>query len=463
MSPRSSLTLVALFALLGAPAAAQTGPFADGELLVRFPLPATGVNTLSRVNAATGATAPLLTGLYDGYTKSGWMTYDGYRGGVLAYTSLESLGIFAPRLILIRANGSVADLGQLQAEIQAMASAGDGRVYLRKGGVLHLLDANHQLTPVLNAGQPVTLPFEQMLFDQAQNALLGVPRGSGGTNCNQFNHVTVYRLPLTADGKSIAPGIACGSLDIQMPDYEPVGMDRLPGGDVLITLADGFFSAKQMVRLQPLSMAITVFAEPAYSDIDGGVWAQSIDRAVILEDFTNTLRSFVEAEQGPGTPISTAALGPDGFTGYGVGNKMTDVNVIGPVCGGDVLTFGTGLAGTNGVVPGLGAANCPAIGKNLPLVVSSGIAAPAIVGLSLNSAAYPLFGGTGYLVPPIVAQIPVATTIAVGSTAFGQVLVPIPPTPGLVGVHVFGQAAVVDAGAPQGLALSRPVGLVIGG
>jgi hypothetical protein len=457
-----SLYVSLLLALAPAAAGAQTGPFTEGELLVRFPHPSTGQETLSRIDPVTGASAPLSSDVVDTYAAAGWIAYDGYRAGLLAYTATVSLGIFAPRLVLIRDDGDLADLGHLGAGITALASAGDGRVYLRKAGVLHLLDKQHQLTPVLAGGQPVLLPVEHLIYDQPSNALLGVAINQATTACSGFGLSTAHKLPLSADGKSLAGPIVCTSYDTGMPAASPVGIDRLPGGDYLVTLADGYPADHQLLRLDPVSMTLSLFAKPSYSDLDGGVWSQTLGRAVVLEDGGNTLRSYQAGEQGAGTLIPTAALGPDPFTGWSSANKLADVNVIGPVCGGDAQAFGTGLAGTSSFVPGLGAAGCPAIGQPLPLVVSGGTAAPALIGLSLATAAYPLFGGTGYLLPPLIASVPVVLPGPV-APAFGTAVIPVPPTPPLIGVHVFAQAGVLDPGAPQGVALSRGLELVIGG
>ena len=84
------LALSAFAALTLAPfasvAAAQTGPFADGELLVYARDPATDERVLWRIDPVTGQAGDLLRNTYSA-PAVGWVAYDPWRDGVLAYIS----------------------------------------------------------------------------------------------------------------------------------------------------------------------------------------------------------------------------------------------------------------------------------------------------------------------------------------------------------------------------------------
>jgi hypothetical protein len=161
--------------LLASAGMAQTGPFADGELIVRSRTLATNQVDLYRVNAATGHGVLLASDLYTGYTGFDWLAYDSYRDGVLAYTSKHPLWA-SPKLMLFRANGQETDLGFQSEILTCLAPTGDGRVYLRKAGVLHVLSAANQLAPVIDTstGQPYNLPLEALIYDPGTQTLIGV-------------------------------------------------------------------------------------------------------------------------------------------------------------------------------------------------------------------------------------------------------------------------------------------------
>jgi hypothetical protein len=441
--------------------AAQTGPFADGELLVEGYT--SGDLSLYRVDPLTGAGAELVADLYQGYQGAGWMTYDAYRGGLIAYTSTFPLGVFSPRLVMIRDDGDLSDLGLQGAQVSGLTSVGDGRIYFRKQGVLHLLDANHQIWPVLDNGNPISLPVEHLVYDAPSSSLLGVSINQATTPCSAFLHTTAHKLPLAADGKSLAGPIVCTSLDVGMPSASPVGLDRMPDGDYLVTLADGHISDDQMLRLDPVTMTLSLFAEPDYSDIDGGVWSQALGKAVILEDGGNTLRIYQEGDDGPGTLLATPVLTFDTATGTSTHNKLLDVNISGPVCSGDANSFGSGSLGSYQTPARLAAAGCPRIGQTLPLVVTAGYPGAAFIGLSLASASYPLFGGTGYLLPPLLATLPLTLPGTPGLPVWGSVAIPVPDQPVLVGVHIYAQGGAIDPLATANVALTNALELVIGG
>jgi hypothetical protein len=90
--------------------------------------------------------------------------------------------------------------------------------------------------------------------------------------------------------------------------------------------------------------------------------------------------------------------------------------------------------------------------------------APAFAAFSLSSAAYPLFGGTGYLLPPLVLTLsfPLDGTLSAPGDGAAMLVLPVPSDPALIGTTVFGQGGTLDAAAPQGIALTPALALVFG-
>ncbi len=115
----------------------------------------------------------------------------------------------------------------------------------------------------------------------------------------------------------------------------------------------------------------------------------------------------------------------------------------------EAALYGDGLAGTNGV-PTIGTAARPRIASIVTLQIgnSRGANTGGALVIGGTSASIPVLGGT-VLVTPTFVQ-----TIAVPAAGLGIGL-PFPNDLSLVGNAVFFQAAIVDAGAPQGLAFSR--------
>jgi hypothetical protein len=144
---------------------------------------------------------------------------------------------------------------------------------------------------------------------------------------------------------------------------------------------------------------------------------------------------------------------------------MTDIDIAGPVCAGAAEFVGVGLAGTGGAIAQLGAGSCPKIDSVLPLTVSNAVGGAAgLVALSLATTNQPTLGGTLYVQAPFVLSLPFVLFGSTGSagTGFAELLLPIPAVPFLVGVTVYAQAGIVDAGAVQGVALTPGLRLVIG-
>jgi len=440
---------------------AQTGPFQDGELLVRV-IDVVGLeDTLFRIDPVTGNGAVLFQGMYAGYSGAGWMAYDSYRDGVLAYAAYQPEWTFQPRLLLLRADGSFTDLGFREQDITALAPVGDGRVYLRKGGVLHVLSAANVLTPVLDhLGDPIDLNVDHLIHDPGTDSLVGVSHnGANGVPCAGFNLAGVAKLPLSANGLQLSGPIVCTSLAVR--STAPIGLDPLPGGEILLTFADqGQFSTNDLFRIDPATMAISVWASTDHFDLNGGVWCDPLGGAVLHEDWNNELRVHAQGSMGTGALLPVSVPVGGGQTGTSSTNWMADVDFQGPACGGFVQGYGAGLAGKGGRIPLLGAATCPALGTVLPMTVSNGVGA-ALVVFGASSASIPVLGGTLLVQPPFFAvrAVTLGGSIGIAGDGFGQVNLSLPNDPMLAGVPFFVQAAVSDAAAPKGWAMTAGVEL----
>jgi hypothetical protein len=127
--------------------------------------------------------------------------------------------------------------------------------------------------------------------------------------------------------------------------------------------------------------------------------------------------------------------------------------------------FGTGLAGTGGFAPNLHAAGCPRIGSVLGLQLWNLLGqSVGTVAISTASAAFPIFGGTGYLLPPFVLQLPYAADGSAGAGGAGSASVFqfVSANPALIGLPLYAQAGGFDPGAPQSVALSNGLELTLG-
>ena len=461
-------TTALLYLLLTLEAAAQTGPFTDGELLVRAPDDEVNRWAIYRVDPVSGQVAKLFEDMVYNYSEGGWITYEPRRDAVLAYTTHEPLGLFSARLFLIESDGAFTDLGFVGEKLQAMAPTGDGRVYLRKGTALNMLTSTNQLLPIFDGnGAPVDISLDHLIYDPGTNCLIGVPMTGIQTSnpCYAFEHITVHRLPLSADGLSVAGPITCSSYDTKN-SAAPIGLDHLPGGKILLTLADGdTTSDRQLLEVDPVTLSIGLWAESDFSDLDGGVWLPALGGAVVLDDKNNVLRLHAKGSSGEGTVLPTDYPLGNGFTGWSSANAMTDIDLHGPGCGGLAKSFGHGLAGAGGLVPQFRSAYCPEIGKTMSLVLSDGVGGGlgiTVVGTAPDAA--PVNGGTLFVKQPFALLYFTTLPGAVGQPGVGATVssIVIPNLSILVGFPLWAQGVVFDPAAPQGYAFSRGLEVRIG-
>lgn len=122
-------------------------------------------------------------------------------------------------------------------------------------------------------------------------------------------------------------------------------------------------------------------------------------------------------------------------------------------CFGSVAKYGSGLAGSGGLIPTIGSAGCPDLGDALTIVVTPSVAgAPGMLFFGTQMSALPAFGGTLLLLPLQGAAL----------SGAAQIAFTVPSDPALQGFSGLLQAFYADAQAPQGVAISAGAKLTIG-
>jgi len=465
---RTAASLSALLLLAGA-AAAQTGPFRDGELLVIGPDPnSSSLTSLYRIDAEAGDGEPLLERMFNAYDEPGGFAYDPYRDAILYYGSHEDTGLFLPRLFRIEANGDLTDLGFDSTSLGSFAPVGDGRVYMRQNGTLSLFDAADQLAPVLDAnGQPITLELEHLVYDADSNSLIGVAPHYSSNPCDVSGtaEITFHALPLNAVGTQLSGPIQCTDFQT-IAGLHVVGLDPVSEGGYVATVAGGQHSPDRvLVRLDPATMTTSIFASMSYGDVNGGVWCPRIQRFVVLDDVANELRTYAEGDSGSGQPLPVDVVIGDSTTGVSSENTLADVELLGSGCAGLAYEFGVGLAGSGGFVPRLRAGSCPTIDTTVQMRVEGGVGGG--FGILLGGQAtftYSVLGGTGYVLPPFELQLPVVLGGTAGAPGQGSGVVPIavPNEVNLLGRSFYFQAGILDQGAPANVSLTQALEVNLG-
>jgi hypothetical protein len=468
MQHRFALYVPLATLLLIAPAPAQTGPWTDGELVVRSVLPSSQTQAIYRIAPETGHGVELVSGFYWG----GWagsMVFDPYRDALLTSMSLPPDPYWREELWVVSHDGSTVVIpGFTDVPLRALAPIGDGRVYFQRhqgnpNWEVEYLDASNQVHTLMDdtGAVPFSFSVEHMLYHAPTNSLIATNSGWWSPNDCVTGLSSVFRIPLSPDGSQVAGPVTCAS--VAGVSNNIMSMDYLPGGDILLNMAGSQYFDDTLRRLDPLTLATTIWAQPGPPDLNGAVWSARIGRAVVLDDGANVLRAYLPGQAGGGTVISADVPVSPGTSGYSPAETMTRVDLNGPGCVGTSHAFGTGVAGKGGFVPSLGAVGCPDIGKPFSLsiddVVGGGVGALAV---GFTAGAVPIAGGTLYVVP-ISSQLPVVAGGDPDAAGAGSYSMPLLfPDPAFAGFTVYLQAGFFDAGAVQGISLSNGLLLSIG-
>lgn len=452
---------LALLACLPA-AAAQTGPWTDGELLV--------VNhdalSVHRVLPETGASALLLNTYAALPMLEDTGAWDSYRNGLLLSAPLLPDTWSMPRLWVLGPDGTGTAIPALTGiQVRGLAPTGDGRVYLQRQPngpqPIEWLDAGNALHTLLDeAGTaPFVLEIEFMLWHPQTNSLIATASTWFSTlTCGTT--VDIYRIPLSPDGTRVAGPVTCTLIEWAS---DIVGLDALPDGKVLVT-ANGQFAAAfdRIVSYDPLTGALAPFAKFLQGNMDGGIWSDRTGTAVTVVDGNavppfDGLRKFAYApgvdSWGAGIPLTWTEPVSGG---WGPGTRLWEVDLAGPGCDGLLLKYGAGLAGAGGYVPDLGVIGCPDIGSPFTLAINGAVGgASGLLFVGLSQAALPFKGGT-FHVGTLAVQVPIAVGGTPGAWNAGSLALPaLLSDPALVGLDLYLQAGFADAAAVQGASLTN--------
>jgi len=463
-----------LLAVALAPAAtAQTGPWTDGEILVRSQVQLTGQSAIFRVIPESGATALLTTTQYWG-GWAGLLVFDSYRGGVLSNMSMAPDNPQVYRLWLVSHDGTSTAMPGFTGSLKALATAGDGRVffirYMGSGQgpmTIEYFDANNVIQTLKQSDgvTPFQADVEHLLYDAPSNALIGSSSaGWAATSCSVPAGGSLYRIPLSADGLRVDAPMTCTSVPTTLLYAgEIMGLDHLPNGNVLVTTASGWNGSPQdrLLSLNPVTLALASWAMPLQYDVNGGIWSARLGKAIVHAHSgsawwePNGLRAFSAGQNNYGTHIPTSLPLPIG-DGYSPVESMAEVDVNGPACDGFQIPYGAGLAGNGGFVPLLGAIGCPDIGEIFTLSINAVVgAAPGILFVGLAPGAVPFKGGTFHLAS-VLLQFPITVGGTPGVANAGSLGLPaLLSDPILAGVSIYLQAGFLDGAAIQGVSLTN--------
>ncbi len=135
-----------------------------------------------------------------------------------------------------------------------------------------------------------------------------------------------------------------------------------------------------------------------------------------------------------------------------------DVEVL---CPSQWSNFGSGVAGTGGLVPRI-EARCFVTGEPTWIDVSQGLGqAKGCILLGETTTSFPVFGGTLYVLPSWTHTHMLSGTGLPGEGTFSLPL-DVPPSPALKGLKVYFQAGYMDPAAVQGVVLTPALEVTVG-
>jgi hypothetical protein len=464
----SVVRFVSPFALLAltSSAFAQLGPWQDGELLVRTTLSGTQTEALYRLDPATGHGELLASGYYFG-GFSGGMAFDPARSQLLVS------GTFAPdpyaykRLWAISSDGSRTPiLGLEGASLRALCPVGDGRVYFQRNenswsiDVIEYLDANNVVHPLLDASgtAPLTYRAEHLVYHAPTNSLIGTNSEWWSLqDCQPFTS-TVFRIPLTPDGSQVAGPIVCAPCG----GFSSVVMniDEMPGGSLLLAMP---YATHNLVTVDPFTLAVTPWANAAVADIDGAYFSQQTGTVLMLDDWTNTMRSISFGSTTDGALFPTDFVVSPGTSGSSPSESMIEIDLNGPQCSGSAGVYGTPVPGKSGLRPMLTANGCTDVGEIFTLAIGQVVGgASGLLFVGTNPAQIPLAGGFLWT-SPIVLSLPLTVGGTPGQAGAGSIAFPVLLSdPALAGFSFYLQGAFADTEAIYDASLTNGLRITMG-
>jgi hypothetical protein len=108
----------------------------------------------------------------------------------------------------------------------------------------------------------------------------------------------------------------------------PVGFSRGPSGTLFLKIDDNSnATAGRMRTINPVTMAVQIFATSGYSGVGGetaGVYVPAANGAVVLDTFADVLRLYHQGDVGPGTVLP--AMGVSNTCGSGDTAQMVVID-----------------------------------------------------------------------------------------------------------------------------------------
>ncbi|HTF90256.1 MAG TPA: hypothetical protein VK843_17710, partial [Planctomycetota bacterium] len=315
---------------------AQTGPWADGELLVQSVNSGNGASVLYRIDPTTGHGVELLSGFAWGSTW-GRLTFDTYRGGFVGCFSIapSSPGY---KIQLIRHDGSRQHLPGFEGKmLDAFCSAGDGRIFFQEHSMtgvgpwyIRYLDAQGAIHTLMDASGTAPLDFqvEHMVWHAPTNSLIATTSPWWSTHHCVASGPSAFRIPLSVDGTKVAGVIDCASFLTNV--HEVMSMDYLPNGNLLVTTSTGSIGAiNRLGELNPVTLAFTVWGNPGPIDLNGGLWCSALGKAIVLGDAPDELLAYSAGQSGGGSQILTDVSLNNGSSGFSPGESIWETKLTG--------------------------------------------------------------------------------------------------------------------------------------
>lgn len=478
---KTPLLAVASLALAAA-ASAQAGDFTTGDVYlsndsIHGAPPNNGASIL-RIDPTSGAVTTLLNSQW--VAGFGSLAWDTYRHRLIWRATLA---LPAQHIWSVDGEGNAQDMGLATSAYSWFAPAGDGRIFCLEnpGGpafVAWIDGANraHRLldpTGTTNYTIPVG-PFQNlrgMVYDAATNALYAVSH----IDCDGLGHQTIVmgKLALSADGTRVLGPPTCTSTDITSSFLEvPVGLSHLPNGELLVVCqAPNQSPDVPLPRLLSYDPATSSFSTFAFTGVQApgdaygihdGVWSSALGKALILDTFSDTLRSFAPGSSGNGTKIVPTGGAVSSNGGSSEAEQLAEISPA--ACDGAWVPYSIGLKGKGNFVPALMGSGCPVPGASLTLKISDvvgGASGSLFVGLA--PAAVPFKGGK-FVVGAITLTAAIGVGGAPGVAGAGTLNLPaaLPANPLLTGVSVYMQCGFSDAAAVKGVSLTQGLQMEIG-
>lgn len=454
---------------------AQGGGFQAGDLYLynaTLPISGSGNGAILRIDPAL-QTSSLLVDLGVSFQRNGVLAFDPYRqrlvfhGGIGA--SSNPAGLYA-----VDAAGNLTDLGIVGANFDGLSPTGTGRIYMLQSVLATpfvYIDEVNSLSVLMDAAG--TAPFQltgsgfqlrTMIYDAPSHALLVA--ASSGYPCpgGLSARINVFKLPLSPDGTRVVGPVGCVQFDIGGGGGVPVGMSRLPDGDLLIA-ADNNTTAltPRFFRLDPATLATAAFAtndNTGCAATSSGSYCSVLARAVGFYG-GNGLVMFADGEAGSGTPLSVTGV-PISGSGTGFAASLTSIEPS--PCSGAWLVYGVGKKGAGDFVPRLYGAGCPDVGSTFSITIDRGVGgAPGVLFVALAKSNLPFLGGS-LLAFPIAFQLDVVLSGSGGVPGTGTLVLPaaVGSNPAVAGISVYLQGLFADASATQGVSFTQGLQMVIG-